>query len=154
MAIVSEEEAAFSALLQRGVKVFNEHVTELKASGQNVVTGERAFFMYDTLGFPLDLTQIVAAENGVTVDVDGFHAAMHEQKERSRLAARSKRLSGRVQLTLGAEQTAHLQKAHVQPTNDSAKYTWDAELRAEVKPCSPVKGLSTACGRTWRPSVW
>jgi len=133
VAIVKEEEAAFSALLQRGVKYFNAHVADLKASGQSVITGDRAFFMYDTLGFPIDLTEIMASENGVTVDLQGFQAAMQEQKERSRLAARTKKLSGRVDLALGAEQTAHLTKALIRATDDSAKYNWDSAVTTKLE---------------------
>lgn len=131
--VVREEEAAFSTLLQRGVKYFNELLAELRAAGQTVVSGDKAFLMYDSLGFPIDLTQIMAAEAGVTVDLEGFHAAMREQQERGRLATRQKRLGDRTELALGAEQTAYLKDHGVLPTDDSAKYDWDAPLRTTVK---------------------
>lgn len=85
ISIVREEEASFSTLLEKGVKYLNE----LISSGGTVngeISGEQAFFLYDSLGFPLDLTQIMAAENGLRVDTQGFQAAMNIQKTRSRLA--------------------------------------------------------------------
>lgn len=83
--IVREEESSFSNLLEKGVK----YLSELISSGGIVngeISGEQAFFLYDSLGFPLDLTQIMAAENGLRVDTQGFQDAMNIQKTRSRLA--------------------------------------------------------------------
>ena len=62
--ILREEEASFSLLLNSGVKYFNDHVAKLGTSGCNVISGEVAFHMYDSLGFPVDLTQIMATEKG------------------------------------------------------------------------------------------
>jgi alanyl-tRNA synthetase len=142
--VVSEEEAAFSTLLQRGVKYFNELLADMRAKGQTVVGGDKAFLLYDSLGFPIDLTQIMAAEAGVTVDLEGFQAAMQEQQQRGRQAAIQKRLGNRVELALGAEQTAYLRKNDVQPTNDSAKYTWDTPLTTTVKALYTTQGFQPA----------
>ena len=81
--------------MERGVKYFSELVTDLKAQGKNIIPGGQAFFLYDTLGFPVDLTQIMASEQDMTVDVIEFQRQMTEQKERSRTATRAKRLAGR-----------------------------------------------------------
>ena len=85
MAIVREEEASFSTLLEKGVKYLNDLISSGNAAN-GVISGEQAFFLYDSLGFPLDLTQIMAAENGLKVDTEGFQNAMSIQKARSRLA--------------------------------------------------------------------
>ena len=134
--IISEEEVAFTTLLQRGVKYFNEMIVEMKQNnpggGCMQVSGAQAFFLYDTLGFPLDLTQIMATEAGVTVDVTGFQVAMQEQQTRSRTAARTRRLGDRSELFLGAEETAWLKDRRFAPTDDSAKYTWDQDLHTEI----------------------
>lgn len=145
-AIISEEEASFSALLQRGVKYFNELVEELNANGKTEISGDKAFFMYDTMGFPVDLTQIMAAERGISVDLAGFQQAMQEQKERSRVAGRAKRLEGRQELTLGAEQTAHLQSAGILPTDDGAKYNWDADVSTTVQAIYTSSGFVESVG--------
>jgi alanyl-tRNA synthetase len=85
IAIVKEEEASFSQLLEKGVKYLNELISSGRAV-DGVISGEEAFYLYDTLGFPIDLTQIMAAENNLRVDTDGFQAAMTLQKNRSRAA--------------------------------------------------------------------
>lgn len=115
-----------------GVKYFNELVKELKQSDNKIISGEKAFFMYDTLGFPIDLTQIMATENNINVDIEGFKEAMNNQKERSRIATKSKRLAGRNVLTFGAEQTSYLQSMNILPTIDESKYTWDVNIETEI----------------------
>ena len=134
MAVVAEEEKAFSSLLERGVKYFGEMQLEIKGQGGLVIPGDRAFFLYDTLGFPIDLTEIMANEQGMTVDVQAFQTAMKEQKDRSRIATRAKRLQGRTALTFGAEQTSYLSKdMKILPTDDSHKYSSDVEIQTELK---------------------
>lgn len=129
--VILEEELAFASLLDRGVKYFNDIAQEVTKGG--VIPGEKAFYLYDTLGFPIDLTQIMAAEQGLTVDLPQFQNAMETQKERSRQAMKLKRLAGRVALSLGAEQVAYLQSQNISPTLDEFKYTWDKPLSAAVK---------------------
>ena len=85
VSIIQDEEASFSTLLEKGVKYLNDLIASGSIAG-GVIKGEQAFYLYDTLGFPLDLTQIMAAENGLQVDLEGFQSAMSEQKTRSRLA--------------------------------------------------------------------
>ena len=79
--VLEEEEAAFSQMLTRGVKYFNDLVdgSEEKKSSSQVIKGDEAFFLYDSLGFPLDLTQLMAEEKGFEVDVEGFQQQMEEQ---------------------------------------------------------------------------
>lgn len=145
MAIVEEEEKAFSSLLDRGVKYFAEISGEMKKHGSLVIPGDRAFFLYDTMGFPVDLTEIMANEQGLTVDIKGFQAAMTEQKDRSRIASRTKRLAGRVALTFGAEQTSYLSKdMKVLPTEDSSKYLLDLNLKTVLKAIYTDKGFVSA----------
>jgi alanyl-tRNA synthetase len=79
-AVLMEEERAFTSLLERGVKFFTEMVTDIKGTGGSLIGGEQAFFLYDTLGFPIDLTQLMAAEQGLSVDIAGFQAALESQK--------------------------------------------------------------------------
>lgn len=140
MRVVAEEEQAFSSLLERGAKYFDEVVSGCTAAKSNVISGEKAFFMYDTMGFPVDLTQIMAAERGLSVDMLGFEEAMESQKARGRQAMKEKRLAGRVALTLAAEQTAYLSKNNVKPTDDSAKYSWD------IQPTNTLKAIFTENG--------
>ena len=79
--VIRREEESFRATLQRGLDMLDE----LLARGD--ISGEDAFFLHDTLGFPIDLTREIAGERGHTVDVDGFEARMREQRRRARAAA-------------------------------------------------------------------
>ena len=130
--IVQEEEQAFSTMLDRGIKYFDE---EIKSGddGNKVVTGDKAFFLYDTLGFPIDLTELMAEEAGMTVDMNGFEAEMEGQKERSRKARLAAKGMTGERLELIAEQTAWLADEGIAVTDDSFKYEWDEEVDAEIK---------------------
>ena len=130
--VIAEEELAFSTMLDRGIKFFTELEAEVKAEGGNQVSGEKAFFLYDTLGFPIDLTELMAQEAGMTVDTRGFAQAMEAQKERSRQARAAAKSGGAPRFELLAEQTSALSKKGVLPTDDSFKYKWDVELPATI----------------------
>ena len=84
--IILEEEQAFLRTLAGGIRRFEEYVA--KNAGNKVVDGAFAFELFDTYGFPIDLTQLMASEKGWTVDMDGFQKGLAEQKERSRGAAK------------------------------------------------------------------
>jgi alanyl-tRNA synthetase len=88
--IIRAEEESFLATLGRGTEIFNEVVSGMKASGSEVITGADAFRLYDTFGFPLDLTRLMAAEVGLGIDEQGFEHAMQEQKSRARLDRKDK----------------------------------------------------------------
>ena len=81
--VVREEEMAFLRTLDRGIKLLNEYIATSK---DKVLDGVNAFTLYDTYGFPIDLTQLIAAENGFTVDMEGFQEELRKQKERARNA--------------------------------------------------------------------
>ena len=84
--IILEEEQAFLRTLAGGIKRFNDYLSGGSAAG--VVDGAFAFELFDTYGFPIDLTQLMASEKGWTVDMEGFQRGLAEQKERSRGAAK------------------------------------------------------------------
>ena len=81
--VIREEEMAFLRTLDRGIKLLNEYIATSK---DRVLDGVNAFTLYDTNGFSIDLTQLIAAENGLTVDMDGFQEELRKQKERARNA--------------------------------------------------------------------
>ena len=82
--ILSLEEKKFNQTLNAGLALLTDLIEELKAQNKTVIPGDAAFKLYDTHGFPLELTQEVAAEQGLTVDVPAFEQAMERQQERSR----------------------------------------------------------------------
>ncbi|MBD2389748.1 alanine--tRNA ligase [Aphanizomenon flos-aquae NRERC-008] len=83
---LQREEVNFLKTLDRGEKLLAEIIEDIKQKGLNSISGESAFTLYDTYGFPLELTQEIAAENNITVDVDGFNAEMQKQVERAKAA--------------------------------------------------------------------
>ncbi len=83
---VLNEEQAFTATLESGLKILADEMARLKASGGTGIPGDTVFKLYDTYGFPADLTRDIAAEQGLDLDEQGFESAMQEQKSRARKA--------------------------------------------------------------------
>lgn len=139
MEVLRDEEESFGRTLSKGIRAFTKFADAVKAANGTVISGSDAFFLYDSMGFPVDLTQIMAGEAGMTVDVDGFYRCMAEQKARSQAAGKFNRNAG-TNLVLEAEQTAFLAKAGIAATDDSSKYTW------HIKPTATVKAIFTTTG--------
>jgi len=85
--VIKEEEESFLRTLETGIRLLDKLMAETKAAGSTVLDGKSVFTIYDTFGFPVDLTELILRENGLTADIDGFTAAMKEQKDRARNAA-------------------------------------------------------------------
>lgn len=85
--VIKSEEETFLNTLANGLNLLNKIVTDLKAEKLNMVNGAIAFELYDTYGFPLDLTELILSEQGLQVDLKGFDAEMQKQKQRSRADA-------------------------------------------------------------------
>uniref|UniRef100_A0A7C2IQZ5 Alanine--tRNA ligase n=1 Tax=Ammonifex degensii TaxID=42838 RepID=A0A7C2IQZ5_9THEO len=84
--VVRAEEERFWETLAQGTDILGRMIAEVTAAGKNTLSGEAAFRLYDTYGFPLELTEEICAEQGLNVDREGFAAAMEEQRERARQA--------------------------------------------------------------------
>ena len=82
--VIREEENAFLRTLDRGIRMMDDNMA--KAGESKVIAGKDAFVLYDTYGFPIDLTELIATENGFTVDIEGFQAELQKQKDRARNA--------------------------------------------------------------------
>ena len=85
--VIIEEEESFLRTLEKGISLLNTAMETMKAEKKTVLDGTQAFRLFDTYGFPLDLTQLICRENGFTVDEKQFDAEMQKQKERARNAA-------------------------------------------------------------------
>lgn len=95
--VILEEEASFLRTLDKGIYIFDDYLqdskhavgnsmTDLEIVDENIIPGSFAFLLYDTFGFPIDLTELMARENGKIVDIEGFEKALQAQKTRSRAA--------------------------------------------------------------------
>jgi len=81
--VTEEEEVRFRATLDRGLKILEEEISVVRGQGGTQIPGAAAFKLSDTFGFPLDLTQVIAEERGVAVDLEGYEKALEEQRARS-----------------------------------------------------------------------
>ncbi|HBT47651.1 MAG TPA: alanine--tRNA ligase [Peptococcaceae bacterium] len=100
-AIIRQEEERFHATLHEGLRVLGRILAGAEKEGRREISGQEAFVLYDTYGFPLDLTEEIAGERGFTVDREGFAKAMEAQRERAR-AAREEDKGYELEITLGS----------------------------------------------------
>ena len=114
--IIQNEENAFADMLQNGMKLLENEIPKVN---NHVLPGDVAFKLFDTYGFPLDLTQMILRDKNIDVDVAGFEKSMAEQKERSRANTKGTR-------TLWESQT------QLSDTDDSTKYSPDANMQSKV----------------------
>lgn len=84
--VIKTEEERFSKTIDQGLGILNEYIGEIKKSGGKALSGEQAFMLYDTFGFPIDLTREITEEAGIEIDEDTFAKLMNEQKEKARKA--------------------------------------------------------------------
>ncbi|KAH6809767.1 Alanyl-tRNA synthetase [Perilla frutescens var. frutescens] len=125
--IIADEEASFGRTLTKGIEKFKKAAQEVQGK---TLSGQDAFDLWDTYGFPLDLTQLMAEERGLTVDAEGFNVAMDKARERSR-SAQNKQSGGVI--AMDADATATLHKKGVAATDDSFKFTWFQDHTSVIK---------------------
>ncbi len=100
--VLTTEEESFNKTIDQGLEILAQMKTELKQSGEKVLSGENAFKLYDTYGFPIDLTQEILEDDGYTYDCDGFEAAMEVQRKKARGARKTMNY-------MGADATVYLE---------------------------------------------
>ncbi|KAJ3693281.1 hypothetical protein LUZ60_008761 [Juncus effusus] len=125
--IIKEEEESFGRTLLKGIEKFKKSVQDVQG---NTLSGKATFILWDTYGFPLDLTQLMAEERKLTVDVDGFNAAMEEARQKAR-NARNKAVGDSI--AMDADATSQLRQKGVNTTDDSPKFVWHKDHESVVK---------------------
>lgn len=124
--VLTVEENSFYKTLDKGMEILKNDIEEMKAAGQSVMGADKSFRLYDTYGFPIELTEEILEESGLTLDKDAFAAEMKEQKERAR-AARA------VSNYMGAAETVYNQL-------DPALLTvFDGYDKAEIDDCKVIE---------------
>jgi alanyl-tRNA synthetase len=109
--VIQSEETGFGRTLDRGLEIFNTAAARAAGTKQKTLSGDDAFQLYDTFGFPPDLTQLMASEKGLTVDIKRFDELMQEQKERARAAQKTDSLlAGLADSDLPATEDLHKYK--------------------------------------------
>jgi alanyl-tRNA synthetase len=142
--VISDEEQSFLRTLDQGCKHFKKLVGTIQSSGSTVVPGKEAHFLFCSMGFPLDLTELMAAERGLTVDTNTFNELLENDRKISEAAESLRKGLGTKDLSMEAEQTAWLQSNQVAPTDSSAKYVWHHNPEAQVVAVFKGRGGSTA----------
>ncbi|CAI9108700.1 OLC1v1008371C1 [Oldenlandia corymbosa var. corymbosa] len=125
--VIAAEEDSFGKTLLHGIEKFKKAAQDVEG---NIFSGKDAFVLWDTYGFPLDLTQLMAEERGLVVDVNGYDKAMEEARERSRNVQNKQDGIG---IALDADGTSHLRKTGIEATNDSFKFTWFKDHESVIK---------------------
>ncbi|ETM99453.1 alanine-tRNA ligase [Phytophthora nicotianae INRA-310] len=130
--IILDEEKSFGRTLNKGIERFKKIAQGIREANKLVVPGEDAFFLYDSMGFPIDLTEIMAEEEGMTVDIKGYEECMRLQSERSKMDRKKGGSNGARPLVLEARETSTLAGKHISATDDMAKYEWNIKTPAKV----------------------
>lgn len=132
MDVLKEEEMNFNKTLEKGLREFGKKVAEVKGRGEKLFPGADTFLLYSSHGFPVDLTQLMAEEMGLNVDMVGFEAKMEEDKQKSMTAELARRAAGGKSLTMEAEQTAALAAKSIPATDQEGKYVWHHQPAAKI----------------------
>jgi len=130
--VIMDEEESFNKTLDKGLVKFQEMASKCQENGSDMFSGEDAHFLYTSMGFPVDLTDLMLEERGMTLDKEGFNKRMKEEQELSAAAHKAKMLSGMgcgKDMTMEAEQTSALVSQGTNATNDESKYVWNEELK-------------------------
>lgn len=144
MAVINDEELSFNRTLDLGVKHFKKVVAQLKSQNGQVVPAKDAHILFSSMGFPLDLTQLMAAEAGLSVDVAGFDELMEQDRLISERAEQLRKGGGSKDMSMEAEQTAWLITSGVPATDTSSKYQSNANLSSKVLALFVGRGGQTA----------
>jgi alanyl-tRNA synthetase len=140
---IRDEEQRFLQTLDQGTHILNEALNNLKNKGQKIVDGALVFKLYDTFGFPVDLTQVMAREQGLLVDNQGFETKMQEAKTKAKASWKGKSLSGDAAHMVTFSQTAFKKFGVTHFVGYETTSTSDAKILALSNGGQDVPSLAT-----------
>ncbi|KAK8793299.1 hypothetical protein WA158_004658 [Blastocystis sp. Blastoise] len=146
--VILDEEMSFNRTLERGLKRFQQEIDSMEQANKTnhtentIISGNVAFFLYGTLGFPIDLTELMAEENGYKVDMELFNKLLEEARELARSSGKDL-LSGK-ELELKPDDTSKLNHDNVPKTDDSFKYIWYEKQPATILAIFTASGFVDA----------
>ena len=144
MNVLQDEEISFNRTLEQGVKHFKKVIQSMQAANITVVPAKEAHHLYSSMGFPLDLTELMAAERNFLVDKEGFEQLMEQDRKVSEAAEAMRKGGNAKDMTMEAEQTAWLQDRGIASTDSTFKYEWNIELPAKTVAFFQGRGGATA----------
>lgn len=142
--VITDEEASFNRTLDQGVKHFKKVAAAVEASGATTIPAKEAHFLFSSMGFPLDLTELMAAERSLAVDKEGFEQLMENDRKISETAELLRKGGSTKDMTMEAEQTAWLAANSIVPTDTSSKYSWNITPTTNIRAIYGGKGGATA----------
>lgn len=128
--IIIVEEEKFGNMLDAGINLVEKTISEVKNTGRNVVAGEEVFRLYDTYGFPPELTAEIAAEHGLSVDLDGFNVEMENQRTRARAGHKFVNNAAAIYITVPASYFRGYREVQLSTT---VKFIFDRDINAPVE---------------------
>ncbi|CAL4941416.1 unnamed protein product [Urochloa decumbens] len=135
--IIRDEEESFENTLTKGYEKFKKAADAVKENGGTVLSGQDAFILWDTYGYPIDLTEVMAIDYGLTVDKEGFNSSMEEARQKARNARTSSEVfsfrAGGNSIVMDANATAQLRNQGLASTDDGPKFMWPMEHGSVVK---------------------
>lgn len=131
-AVLEEEEKSFVRTLDQGVKYFRRVSEQVQKDGGKIVPAKDVHMLFTSMGFPVDLTELMAVELGLTIDSAGFDELMEKDRQTSAAAELARKGGGIKDLSMVAEQTSWLQGNGIAITDTDAKYVWNQDVSSTV----------------------
>jgi len=131
-AVLEEEEKSFVRTLDQGVKYFRRVSEQVKKDGGKLIPAKDVHMLFTSMGFPVDLTELMAVELGMTIDSKGFDELMEKDRQTSAAAELARKGGGDKDLSMVAEQTSWLQGQGIAITDTDAKYIWHQDVSSTV----------------------
>lgn len=130
--VISDEEQSFVRTLSGGVAHFKKVIAAISNNNNKILPAKEAHFLFSSMGFPLDLTELMAEEYGFKVDSKGFDELMENERKISELAEIARKSGGSKDMSMAAEQTNWLQNNNIPTTDSTSKHSWNNSIDSNI----------------------